>query len=93
MEMFGAVLGLSIATPIVIAVLAGLLFPAFWLWMLVDSLVRPETEYPSKDISEKVLWAVLMVVLQPAAVLYFFIVWRPMRKVCCAQPPSVAAHA
>jgi len=76
MELIGATLGLSLAVWILVAVITGILFPAFWLWMVIDALVRDTVAYPGRDISEKVLWVVLMLVLQPAAVLYFLVVWR-----------------
>lgn len=76
MELVGAIVGLSMATWGLVAVAAGVAFPLFWLWMVVDALGRAPATYPGQDIAEKVLWVVHMLVTQPAAVLYFFIVWR-----------------
>jgi hypothetical protein len=90
MELFGAVIGLSVVTWIMIAVVLGLLFPAFWLWMLIDSLIRDTGAYPGRDVSEKVLWVLLMLVFQPSAVLYFFLVWKQGRS---AERPATPSSA
>jgi hypothetical protein len=87
MEMFGVVLGLSVVTWILIALAAGLLFPLFWLWMLIDAVVREQASFPSQETAEKVMWIVLMLVVQPVATIYFFLVWRPGRRGETAQPP------
>lgn len=96
MEVFGAILGLSLAAWIVVAVVGALVLPALYLWMLIDAIVRDESSYPSRDIAEKVVWIVLMVVLQPVAALYFVLVWLPGRRnrsaaTTAAAPVSPAA--
>jgi len=88
MELIAAAFGLSIAAWVTIAVVAGLLFPAFWLWMLVDAILRDTAAYPSRDSAEKVVWIVAMLVLQLAAPVYFLLVWRPGRQ--GARQPTVA---
>ncbi|PIR48096.1 hypothetical protein COV06_00495 [Candidatus Uhrbacteria bacterium CG10_big_fil_rev_8_21_14_0_10_50_16] len=58
----GAVVGVFFA---IVAV--GLLFMAFWIWMLVDVLKR--------DIPDKTLWVVLIVFTNwIGAFIYFFVV-------------------
>jgi hypothetical protein len=95
MELFGAVIGLSVVTWILVAVAAGLVFPVFWLWMLVDAIVREQAAFPSHDMAEKVMWIVLMLAIQPVAALYFFLVWRPGRaqQAQVAPVPGPAAPA
>lgn len=87
MEMFGVVLGLSVVIWILIALAVGLLFPLFWLWMLIDAVVREQASFPSQETAEKVMWIVLMLVVQPVAAIYFFLVWRPGRRTVAEQPP------
>lgn len=91
MELFGVMIGMSVLIWISIAVVVGVLFPAFWLWMLIDAIVREPGGYPGRDNTEKVMWVVLMIVFQPVAALYFFLVWRPGRGVAPAAPPAPAA--
>lgn len=76
MDFVAAVLGLSAVFWIVVVAGLSLLFPLLWLWMLVDAIVRDSGGYPGGDVSEKVLWIVLMLVFQPAAILYFFLIWK-----------------
>lgn len=93
MEALAASLGLSIAMLVVVAIGLTLLFPVFWLWMLVDALVRDTTGYPSEDVAEKILWVVAMVFVQPVAAVYFFVVWMAARRsdsACCSATPAVA---
>jgi hypothetical protein len=80
MEVFGVALGLSVVAWILIAAVSALLLPALWLWMLIDSALRDVADFPSSDMAEKIAWIVLMVVLQPVAALYFFMVWLPARR-------------
>jgi len=84
MELFGTLLGLSILAQISVAVIAGLLFPAFWVWMLVDAITRQPEAFPSKDSTEKIVWIILMIALQPIALVYFFLVWRAGRQFVAA---------
>jgi hypothetical protein len=36
------------------------------------------------------MWIVLMLVVQPVAAIYFFLVWRPARHNVAEQPPMAA---
>lgn len=58
----------------------GVLLPLFWLWMLIDSIVRRNEEYPSGSANEKLLWIVLIVVLPVAAAPYWFMVYRAAKR-------------
>lgn len=59
----------------------------FWLWMLIDAALRPETDYPSRGGSEKAIWIVALIFIQVAAIAYFFFVYRAVpRAVMPAQP-------
>lgn len=91
MEALAASLGISIAMLVLVAIGVTLLFPVFWVWMLVDSLMRDTTGYPSGDIGEKVMWALLIAIMQPVALLYFFLVWMKARNDSAAGATVVTA--
>ena len=80
MEVLAAVLGLSLAAWILIAIVAGIAFPLFWIWMVADAILREQADYPSGDSAEKIMWIVLMLVIQVVAAVYFFLVWLPKRR-------------
>ena len=71
--------------------LLSLLFPLFWVWMLVDAVVRDEREYPARNSNEKLVWVLVMVFVQFAAVLYFFMVYRVIQRGSRAH--QYAAHS
>ena len=81
MELLGVMLGLTIASLAVLALSISVALPVFWVWMLVDAVIREAHAYPSQDNVEKIVWIVLMLVFQPVAVLYFFMVWRTQERV------------
>lgn len=60
--------------------LAFVALPLFWLWMLIDAIVRKPEDYPTKTTNEKILWIVLMIVFQVSAAVYWFMVWRAARS-------------
>lgn len=93
MEMFGAVLGLSVAAWVVIAIMVALVFPVLWLWMLIDAILRDIEDYPSRDQIEKILWIVLILTVQPVAALYFFLVWARQRRGQRADIPTAGPAA
>jgi len=84
-EFIGGVFALGIVAQVVFWIAVGLLFPVFWLWMLIDAIVRPEGDYPSGHRNEKIVWIIAMVVFQFAAVLYFPLVFRAKNRT--AQAP------
>lgn len=92
MDVLAASFGLSIAMLVMVAVGVALLFPIFWVWMLVDALIRDTVDYPSKDVAEKILWVVAMALVQPAAAVYFFVVWMPSRKARTAGATPAAVQ-
>lgn len=64
-----------------IAALVGLAVPAFWLWMLIDAILRDDADFttPSGP-NAKLIWVLLIAFVQVAALLYFFLVWLEARK-------------
>jgi len=79
-EFIGGVFALGIVAQVLFWIAAGLLFPVFWLWMLIDAIVRAESDYPSGHRNEKVVWIIAMVVFQFASVLYFPLVFRARKR-------------
>jgi len=92
MEFLGGVLGITIAWWAIALTVATLLFPIFWIWMLVDSVMRNDYEYPGASANEKLVWVLLIALVQFAAVFYYFMVYRVVRRGSIA-PPAVNAPA
>ena len=89
-ELIAIVFGLGIVAQVVFWVFAGLLFPLFWLWMVIDAVLRTEGEYPSGGSNEKIVWILAMVFMQFVSIVYFFVVFRRVRRGSAAvssQPP------
>jgi hypothetical protein len=99
MEMFAFValiaagfVALALALKAAFWVVAVVVLPLFWLWMLVDAIIRPAEEYPTKTANEKILWIVLMIVFQVSAAVYWFMVWRAARSREAVGSTSPAAE-
>jgi len=92
-EFVAGVLALGLAAQIVFWIVVGLLFPLFWLWMLVDAALRRDDEYPSMGGNEKLVWIVLMAFFQIACAFYFFMVYRKIERGTLAAPAAVSAPA
>ena len=60
--------------------LAGLAYPIFVIWMIVDGVLRVDAEYPGVDPNRKVLWVVAMVLLHPVAIVYLFAVFLKVKR-------------
>lgn len=99
MELIGGIIGLTIAWWTIAIVVVSLLFPVFWIWMVVDSILRNDCEYPSGGPNEKIVWVVLLALVQFVSVFYYFMVYRnakrravaPVGPVYAQQPPAAAS--
>lgn len=80
MELFGAMFGLSMGAVAVAAGIVSLLFPVFWLWMLVEAILRDEREYPGANSNEKLIWILVLVFVQISSVVYWFMVHTKIRR-------------
>jgi len=73
--------------------LAGLAYPLFVIWMIVDGVLRTDAEYPGTDPNRKVLWVVGTVLLYPVAIVYLFVVLLKVKRGSLTpvgpQPPAV----
>lgn len=74
MELFLASTILGVMGVTVLSALVGAAYTIFWVWMVIDSIVRDSRDYP-KGV-DKLLWVLLNAFLQPAFVLYYFLVYR-----------------
>jgi len=92
-EFIAGVFALGLAAQIVFWTVAGVLFPLFWLWMLIDAALRDDHEYPSAGNNEKLVWIVLMVFFQIACVFYFFLVFRKIERGSLPAPVAAANAA
>lgn len=80
MELFGALLGLSVAWQAVAWALVSVLFPLFWLWMLIDAILRDPSEYPSGTSNAKLLWVLALVFVNVTAPFYLFFVFGKRKR-------------
>lgn len=93
MELFGAMFGMSIAAITIAVVAASLLYPVFWVWMLVDAIIRETWEYPGGGANDKLVWVLLVALIQPVSVIYYFLVYRKVPRGSVAAPYAQAPGA
>ena len=96
MEIFGLIFGATAASVTLAWGLLTLAAPLLWLWMFIDSLLREEREYPGATATSnnKLLWVLLILLTQIAAIPYFFMVYGKIRRgslPVAAQPAEVVA--
>ena len=98
MELFGIWAGFFALGQVVAWSAVSVLYPAFWIWMLVDSILRDQSEYPGGGGNTKVVWIVLLAFFQIVAVVYFFMVYAKIKRSprkqgdIRAQAPQSPAH-
>ena len=93
MEAFGALALLGFVVQMVAIGILAAAFPLFWIWMLVDSVLRADHEYPGGGPNDKVVWVVLIALIQVVAVVYFFMVYRKVKRGSLPVPPLPATAA
>ncbi|MBN2841179.1 MAG: hypothetical protein JXP37_09530 [Coriobacteriia bacterium] len=88
MEMFGLLIGMSVLPLTAGAVLLSLVAPLLWLWMVIDAALREEWEYPGATPSSnnRLLWVLLMLFVQLAAIPYYFAVFTKVRRGSLPRP-------
>ena len=79
-DMIGATLGVALAVQGLIWATLALALPLMWLWMLVDSVLREPADYPHGSTNEKLVWVLLIVFVNWAALPYFFVVFAKRRR-------------
>lgn len=93
MELFGFMFGTTIAMLALTAVIAALLAPVFWVWMLIDSIVRESWEYPDGTSNAKLVWVLLIAFVHVTALFYFFMVYRKVARGSVPRPAWQAPTA
>lgn len=64
----------------IVAGAAGLVLPLMWAWMLIDAVLRDERDYPGGTANERLVWVLLIALLQIPAAFYFFMVYVKMPR-------------
>jgi hypothetical protein len=93
MDALGHIFDLSTALQASVFGFAALGLPIAYVWMLVDSLLRDEADYPGTESARKVLWVLGILFFHPVAVVYFFVVFAPKRRGVSAGTGYVAADS
>ncbi len=88
MELFAVVAAMGVALQVVVVGVVFALFPLFWVWMLVDAVLRADHEYPGSGANDKVVWVLLIALFQIVSVVYFFMVFRAVKRGSLPAPPS-----
>lgn len=78
-ETFG-IIGLGLAGVTALSALASIAYWVLVIWMIIDGILRTDAEYPGTDPNRKVLWVVLMVLINPVAIAYFFMVYAKVKR-------------
>ena len=65
-----------------------LLLAVFNIWMLIDAIMRQENEYPNSTGNSKIIWILLLVFVGLlAAIFYYFMVFKKIKRAKGGQPP------
>lgn len=93
MEGLGLLIGVSVASMTLMIVVLSLAAPVLWVWMLIDSALREEWEYPGATATSnnRLLWVLLILLTQIAALPYFIMVYAKVKRGSVAQPAAASA--
>lgn len=82
MDVIGFIIGTTALSATFFWGVLSLAAPFLWLWMLIDSLLRDEREYPGATATSnnKLLWVLLIILTQIAAIPYFFMVYCKIKR-------------
>jgi hypothetical protein len=90
-EMMGGLAALALAGHAMGWTVTSVLYPLFVVWMVIDALLRDARDYPGGGQNDKIVWALLMVFVHPAAFAYLFLVYRKARRRSSAAPAQASA--
>jgi hypothetical protein len=90
MELFGWLFGMSMGSLGLAIGLLTLAAPVLWLWMLIDSVLREEWEYPNATptSNNRLLWMLLILFANIAAIPYFFMVFSKIKRGTVPRPDA-----
>lgn len=93
MEIFG--LGVAFWTIYIIAAvtLLCLALPIMWVWMLIDAVLREDRDYPGGTPNSRLLWVLLILLVNVSALAYFFMVYSKQRRSPAPVPPAACTAA
>jgi hypothetical protein len=89
--LFAGLFGLGFAGLAALYAVVSLAYPVFVVWMVIDGILRSDVEYPGSYANRKVLWVVLMVLVHPIAIAYFFMVFAKIKRGRAAPAAYTAA--
>jgi hypothetical protein len=79
-EFIGAMVAGTVITQVLFWTLVSVVAPIFWVWMLIDAVLREEREYASGSSSEKLIWVLVMFFFNVTALAYYLVVYRKIRR-------------
>jgi len=85
--------GLAFAGIGAVSAVASVAYPVLVIWMIVDGILRADSEYPGTEPNRKVLWVLGMVLLHPVALFYLFMVFAKVRRAPRTAPAHYTAAA
>lgn len=77
MDIFATIFGGFLAWKLTIGLLAGFVWPAFCIWMVIDAVLRDAADFQSRSTKEKLAWILIMAFMHVVTVVYFFAIWLP----------------
>lgn len=90
LHLLGGVLAFGLMGQATVWLVANVLYPLFVVWMIVDGVLRDVAEYPGATQNNKIVWVLLMVFIHPVALVYFFCVFRKIKRGSTGRAPVPA---
>jgi hypothetical protein len=91
MEVFGALAILGFVVQVIVLGLLAAAFPLFWIWMLVDAVLREEHEYPAAGRTTRSSGCCSSHSCRWSRWFYFFMVYRKVKRSPAPRSPVHSA--